>query len=413
MTDDEKKQQELEDAAKDLEAAETAKAEEVKAEAELQEATEDRLHKTFVTGEKLEQPEPSEKSDDSTLDEGSADEDDDKGGPTAAEKKEEAKLEAEAKAKAGEEKDDTDDKSVSDTDSEAKDEDSEKGKDKKKDTPPLSDAYVRAAIHRNWTEEDIKEQYAANPELTVRTLGKVYEEVNRASQEFAAIGRARIKAETEPAAQPKEESEKKSEFKGVDIEALKRTDVDPDVIEIMKAMDQQNKLQFDELQELKVSRSASATGQPSGLSEEQTQAINQKAAAIEQQIETFFKADTLKGYEDFYGELPKDATDWKGLTPGQQMNRWTVIEMADQMTVGASALGREMKTDEALNLAHLSVTENIREKVIREGIMAKVEKRSGNLSLKPSGTAQSGQTQPQTKQELEDVTAARLAKMKW
>ena len=93
------------------------------------------------------------------------------------------------------------------------------------------------------------------------------------------------------------------------------------------------------------------------------------------------------------------------------MNRWAVVEMMDQMIVGASALGREMKTDEAMNLAHLSVTEPIREKVIRESITAKVKTRSSNLSLKPSGTAQSGQTKPQTGQELEDATATRLSKV--
>ena len=62
-------------------------------------------------------------------------------------------------------------------------------------------------------------------------------------------------------------------------------------------------------------------------------------------------------YEDFYGTLPKDAVIWDSLSPGQKMNRWAVVEMMDQMIVGATTLGREMKIDEALNLAHLSVTE--------------------------------------------------------
>ena len=78
---------------------------------------------------------------------------------------------------------------------------------------------------------------------------------------------------------------------------------------------------------------------------------------------------------------------------------------------GAKHLGREMKIEEALERAHLSVTEPIREKVIREDIIAKVTKRSGNLSLKPSGTAQSTDTKPQTAAEFERVTAERLSKV--
>ncbi|GAH04678.1 unnamed protein product, partial [marine sediment metagenome] len=116
-------------------------------------------------------------------------------------------------------------------------------------------------------------------------------------------------------------------------------------------------------------------------------------------------------YEDFYGTLPKDAIDWNSLTPGQKMNRWTVIEMMDQMIAGARTLGRELKIDETLNLAHLSITEPIREKVIREDIKTKVIKRNKNLTLKPSGTTQSTDTKPQTKQELESATVERLNKV--
>ncbi len=400
----------LKKVAEDLE---TAKAEEVKAEEKLEAVTEKRLETVLVKEESLDEvpPEPSEKSDDSTPEKKPAEEPDDKDGPTAAEKKEEAKLKAEAKIEAEASKKEDD----KEADDEVKDEDVDKGKDKKKEIPQLSDAYVRAAIHEGWTEEDIKTQYEANPELTVKTLGNIYESVNRLSKQYSAIGRAekeRIIAE-KSAPEKKQESEQKPEFKGVDIEVLKKADADPDVIAVVEALNQQGKLQFDELQELKSSRSAPVTGQPSGLSPVQVRAVEQEAAAVEQQIETFFRDDELKGYDDFYGGLPKDAINWDKLTPGQKMNRWAVIEMMDQMIAGARTLGREMKIDEAMNLAHLSVTEPIREKVIRKNIEAKVTKRSSNLTLKPSGTAQPGETKPQTKQELEDVTAERLNKMNW
>lgn len=406
MPDPEKSPEELKQAEADLKAIEDAKVTEAEAEEKLETATTDRLIKTFVTGEKLEkQPEPSEESDDSTpKDKDSADETDDKDGPTAAEKLEEEKLEAATKA--GEEKGDEGD--------EVKDVDADKGKDKEKETPPLSDAYVRAAIHRGWKQEDIEELYENNPKLAIKTFGNIYEAVNRSSREFAEFGRARkeqLEAAAKAGPQSKEKTGNEPEFKGVDVEALKKADVEPEVIATIEAMNQQSKLQFDELQELKTTRSASTTGQPSGADLQQARAVEQESAAIQQQIGTFFNSDGLKGYADFYGVLPKDAINWDTLTPGQKMNRWTVIEMMDQMVTGATALGREMKIDEAINLAHLSVTEQIREKVIREDIMTKVSERSKSLSLKPSGTAQPAKTGLKTKEDLEEVTTERLHKV--
>ncbi len=388
-----------------------AETKEVDAQAALEKTTNERLEKTFVKGEKLDGlPEPALKEDDSTP--GSdelAEESNDEDGPTAAEKKEEAKLEAEAKTKEDVDKDGADEKSVDDVDTKvkAKDEDAGKGKDEKKDVPPLSDAYYRAAIHRGWKPEEIDEQYKANPELTVRTLGNIYEAVNRTSKEFASLGRA-VKEQAAVAVKPEEKLETKSEFKGLDIEQLRKEYPNEPMVDLVQTMQEQNKALFDEAQALKATRPAPATGQPSDA---QVQAISQETAAIEQQIETFFRADELKGYEDFYGTVPKDVTVWDSLTPGQKMNRWTVIEMMDQMIVGARTLGRELKIDETLNLAHLSVTEPIREKVIREGIKAEVTKRGSNLTLKPSGTSQPGDTKPQTKQELEEATIERLGKV--
>ena len=412
MEDPKKTEQELEENAQTLkevaEAEETAKTEEIKAEENLEKKTAERLEKTFVTHESLdEQPEPSKESDDSTpnKEEKSAEKSDDGDGPTAAEKEEEAKLEAEAKV--GEEK-------GKEADVKAKDEDAQIDKNKKKETPPLSDGYVRAAIHRGWTEEEVKEAYEANPELTVRTLGKIYEAVNRSSKEYAAFGRVqKEQAAAKVIPEKKEEAEKKSEFKGVDIEKLRKEYPDDPVIELVETMQTQNKALFDEIKEFKTTRPTPAIDQPSGLSAVQIRATEQEAAAIEQQIETYFKSDTVKGYEDFYGALPKDAIDWSSLTPGQKMNRWTVIEMMDQMIIGASTLGREMKIDEALNLSHLSVTESIREKVIRNDIKSKITKRSSNLTLKPSGTAQPGDTKAKTMADVVVNAEERLRKMNW
>lgn len=369
----------------------------VQAEKELLETTEERLEKTFVTGEKLEMPaEPSDEDDDSTPEEEPAEESDDEDGPTQAEKKEEAKLEAEQKDK--------------EVEPEAKDEDADKG-DEEESVPQLSDAYCRAAIHRGWTEKEIDDLYKENPELCVRTLGRIYEGVNRSTRDFAAIGRALKLQETTKREVESDKPENKSgesEFKGVDVEKLRADNPDDPLVDVIAGLNQQNKILYDNANK---TRSVQATDQPSGLTQEQIRATEKEAAAIEQQIETFFESDELKKYGDFYGGVSKDDTDWNSLTPGQKMNRWTVVEMMDQMIAGAQVHGRKMEIGEAMNLAHLSVTEPIREKVIREQIKSDVTKRSKSLSLKPSSAAQPESTKPQTPQELEAVTEQRLRKV--
>jgi len=298
-------------------------------------------------------------------------------------------------------------------DEESKDADRVKDAAKEKEIPQLSDAYYRAAIHRGMKPEEIDDFYKANPKLCVRTLGNIYEAVKRSSVEFAEHGRiAKAQARTKIEAEAKSiAEEKKSEFKGIDLEALRKTDIDPDVLAVVEAQNQQSKFLFDEVQGLKETRSAQITDQPSGMTPEQIRTTNREAAAIEQQIENFFKSDDLKGYKDFYGEVSKDAVDWNVLTPGQKANRWAVIEMMDDMLVGASVHNRDMKLEKAMELAHLNVSDSMREKVIRENLKTAVIARSNSLTLKPSGTSKSGDIKPQTKEELEVVTAERLQKI--
>lgn len=355
-------------------------------EKDLEDLTNQRLETVFVKGEKL-QAEPDKKSDDSTPEKEPAEKDDDLDGPTP----EETKIEAEEKL-------DKDDKVSEEGKSKVKEE-------KKTEVPQLSESYYRAAIHAQWRPEEIKEFYEANPKLAIKTFGGIYESLNRASKDFAALGR--VKKE-QVVKQPPKPEVKKSEFKGIDVAKLREQYPDDPVVDLVQSIQDQNKVLFEKVQTLEETGSAPVTGQPSS---EQKGVSNQEVAAIEQQIETYFRGDELKKYKDFYGEVPVDAVDWNSLTPGQKMNRWTVIEMMDQMIVGAITCGQDMKIDEALRRAHLCVTEPLREQIIRDDIKAKVEKRSSGISLKPSSTGQPEKTKPETKQDLEDATTERLKKV--
>ena len=308
------------------------------------------------------------------------------------------------------EKSDEKDDSTPDDEEGKKAEDGEKGKEaEEKEIPPLSDAYYRAAVHRGWKEEDIKDFYESSPELCVKTLGNIYEALNRSSKEFASLGRIHKEQMAQAAQQPAKPvvEEAVSEFKGIDFKALENSDLDESTIAAFKAINEQNRLSFEAQ---KKTKPAQETVQPSGFTPQQIQTTNREAAALEQQIEGFFTG-SVKGYEDFYGVVPKSATDWEMLSPGQRMNRWTTIQMMDELMAGAVAYGREITVDEALQRAHLSVSESEREKVIREELKSKLTKRGKSLTLKPSGSAKVKGSQPKTDEDLETVTQARLNKL--
>ncbi len=365
------------------------------AEAKLELETQERLEQAF-SEEPAEEPKKSEEPTPDPEDKELEEKSDEKGDPTLEEEK--------TKPDADEENKDEEGK--------AKDEEAGKGDEEKKDVPQLSDAYYRAAIHRGMKPEEIGEFYASNPELCVKTLGNVYEAVKRSNEEFATIGRAHKAQEAaKTAAEATPSKTEKSEYKGVDFDALEKTDIDPDAVAIIKAMDKNGKALFDEVQEMRETRPAPTVEQLSG---QESRVVAQETAAIQQQIEGFFKSDEAKLYGDFYGSTSKDATDWESLNPGQKANRWAVIEMMDDLLVGAHKNNRDMSIDEAMRLAHLNKSESQRERVIRDKLQADVTKRSKSLTLKPaSSTAKSGPSKPSSEAELVETVQERLDGLKW
>ena len=383
---DEKKTEE------EIKLAEETKADEIQAEEKFESETEKRLAKTF-----------DESDDDST-----PEEKEEKPAEESTEEKEES---AEKPTDDSTEKsDETDDSTPVEEESteEKPAEESDKlddstSKDDSTDEPKLSEAYYRAAIHQGWKPEEIKDFLGKDSGLATRTFAKIYDSTNKLSREFATIGRTKqelAKKDVEPV--KKDEPPKTSEFKEIDIDKLRKDyDNDP-VVELVAQQQEQNKALYDQVQGM------TKESDPSVRDEATIRANIQAEALLEQQIVTFFGGNDLKMYDEFYGVLPKDTKNWDTLTKDQRVNRWQVLEMADQMLIGAGSQGREMDVDEALTLAHLSISEPTREKVIRDEIKAKVVKRNKSLTLKPSGGKKPDAGKPATEQEFINVTRERL-----
>lgn len=269
----------------------------------------------------------------------------------------------------------------------------------------LNDAYLRAAIQRGWSEEEVNDFVKANPELAGKTLGKIYEGVKRANEEFASFGRARKEGQRKQTEEKnKVEEQKKEEYKGIDVSKLREEYPDDKMlVDLVEATQEQTKALREEISQFKTSN---PNQQPD------SEKRDAEVATAAKEIDGFFRTE-VKGYEDFYGSVPKDAIKWDDLSPGQRANRWALVEMVDDMMVGAEANGRTLSSEEAFQRAHLNVSDSFKEKVIREDIVKKMKKRSKNLTLKPSNSSKSPESKggkPIDDKEIEARAEARLAK---
>lgn len=251
----------------------------------------------------------------------------------------------------------------------------------------LPDAYHRAAEHDGWKPEAIKDFFEDNPERALVTFQNIYNSMNRASRDFANLGR--IKAEqTRQQVEATAKVEDKAEIKDfVDVEALRKEYEDTALIDgVVKPLNDALKQVTQEIRSLKSQKSSSAADIE--FAKRDQAAATQRAEVTAKQadiklIEQFFTAEDMKSYKEFYGTLGMGQI-FQDLSPGQQRNRIDVLQTADQMIAGNAMQGTELPINDALLRAHLLVTEPIREKVIREEIKSSIVKRNKGLTLRPS-----------------------------
>jgi hypothetical protein len=308
--------------------------------------------------------------------------------------------------------DDQDDQQADDQDKSSDTTPDDKGDDRDADKDVLPPAYLRAAVHRGWKEEDAKEFFEKSPEAALKTFQNCYMDINNASREWARIGKAKVKSdEIANAPEPKPEVK----FEGVDVKKLKEEyDLDDKTVAMLEAQNQQLEAVFKQQQR-----------QPEPVQtlppHQQVQRSIQSGPDpnVELQVENFFKSEDLKLYSDFYGEL-KIGQDWSELNPGQYKNRWRVLEQAELMLLGADAQNYQMDPLDALERAHMLVSESVREEVIRNDIKNTATKRKNSMTIKPSDGSRSqakvdsdagGERKPRTREELLEQTQDKLQKV--
>jgi hypothetical protein len=365
-------------------AATTAKAEQVVADKKLEATVKEGLSKAFTDSNSTpaEEPKPAEESDgtdESTPDE-PAEESDDADDSTPGEEPEPAEGDE------PEEDASTPEKTPADT-----------GEVK------IPDQYIRAAIHQKWSIGDIKELQEANPKLALKTFKKLYDDTNRLSQEFASIGRKRMEDARKPV--EKKAEEKPKDF-AIDLTKVKAEYGDDPIVGVVEALAEHNAELMKKLEQVV------PVAKPSGKSEAEIRAEIRENQAVEKQVNAFFGDRTMELYTDFYGTVSKGSVDWSSLTGEQQTNRMTVLNLADQICIGAQSQGKNMTVEEAMEKAHLIVSARVLESIVREDIKKQVSKFSKAKTLHPHATTTvADSNKPKTEEELNAKVALGLKKV--
>jgi len=262
------------------------------------------------------------------------------------------------------------------------------------DKPAIPDSHYRAALHMGWKAEEVGELYDQNPALALKTLAKCYEQVNAASKQLGELGqRARQLREAPAAPAPAAQPSRKEALK----KQLKEKYEDDPLVDVL--------LELVPDQPQPTRPQAPATPEPV----QDRQVEIEREVAVRQQINTFFSADEMGVYGDFYGKVGQTGA-WDTLTPGQRANRVEVCNRAQMILDGAVMTGMQMSAAQALEMAHLAVSAPMAEQFVRERIVKSVQKRAAGVTLKPSGgkpPVSTGYNKDQAVQEM----AAELKKV--
>lgn len=269
------------------------------------------------------------------------------------------------------------------------------------DESKLTQAEIRAAIHCKWSEEDIKELAKVNPVLAKKTCAKFLESTNDLSKKFSELGKTQVTKEPESKVESK--PEQKLEKKTIDFTALEKEYENDPIVGVLKQVVEQNNTLADEVNTLRSSGSLNES--------KADKAQVQEDAAIAQQIDGFFNRPDVVEYEGVYGKVEKDSKDWDDLTQGQIKKRWSLVEQANLILLGAQQQGMEMPMDEAFERAHLLVTEDVREQTIRKQIKAKTVKRAKSITFEPNSSTKIAGSGKKTKAEIEAKAEQSLQKV--
>jgi hypothetical protein len=245
--------------------------------------------------------------------------------------------------------------------------------------PVIPAAYTRSLKAYGWTDEEIKDAHKADPANFLRTAAKFHESRNEETRRLADLGRlAKQQAESQ-------QTQTLASTPKFDVEALKKT-YGPNE-PIIKQMELLN---------------ARLEAQDKWVTQSQAATAKAEADALGRQIDGFFGSKDLTDYAEAYG---KSAAD---MTPEQMTARQKVLETAELLIRGARQSGKTMSLEDALTVAHDSVSGPVKTQAVRKQIVEQAKTRNAAISLKP-GTRATPKPAPGDRKVLETTVSKGLS----
>lgn len=243
-------------------------------------------------------------------------------------------------------------------------------------TVAIPAAYRRSLKAYQWSDSEIDAAAKANPEGFLKMAEKIHMNRVQETQRWADLGR---KERTTPAPAPKAEAKK------FDAAALRAKYGNEPFIDAME-------LQHSQLEEARAFMSSSRERQAA-----------QELESLTKQVDGYFSSKELEPYHDHYGKSGQTLSD------KQLAERQKVLETADLLISGARSMGRPITLDEALTMAHDSVSSPIAAKVAVKKIETQVKARQQQITLRPGSRAPAPKAAD--RKDLEGKVKGSLAKI--
>ena len=230
-------------------------------------------------------------------------------------------------------------------------------------TPIIPAAYRRSLKAYQWTDEEIDSAMKADPANFLRTAAKFHENRNEETRRMSQMGQLAKQQQDAQQVNTPAPATLPAKFDLVDVEALKKTYGKDEAI--IKQMEQINKVV------------AFANTLLPWFQQSQANQKQAELTTLGKQVDGFFSGKDLADYAEVYG------TDAAKLKPEQMTSRQKVLETADLLIRGSRSSGRTLTLEDALTMAHDSVSGPVKTQAIRKTIVDAAKTRNAAISLRP------------------------------
>ena len=249
----------------------------------------------------------------------------------------------------------------------------------------LPDAIRRSLKAYQWTDEEIDSALTQNPDGFLATATKIHSTRNDEVARWADMGR---RARETQAAEPPPV---------VQQPVVQQPPAPAPSLEEQIFQAEQTASQPDPALQQQMAEVQSLRKQLQG---ELKMAQDLRTEVYGREMDQFFSGSELSKFGALYGP------DFRSASGEQFDNRNKVMTLANDLLDGSNRANRPLQLEDALQIAHESVSKDFQETVIRQNIKEQVTERSKSLSMEPSPSKAAPESDnPKTEEELEAKVA--------